>query len=102
MFPPQKSAWRHLLNTVTTKLRLLGPRNDSKGCFREKSLAHAGIRSEYGKDRIGGPPSLLFNGYQGCFPRVKRPKRDAYHSFPTIARVKNVRRYTSTAPYTPS
>jgi hypothetical protein len=31
-------------------------------------------------DRLRGPPSLLFNGYRGSFPGVKRKGREADHS----------------------
>jgi hypothetical protein len=38
----------------------------------------------------GGPPSLLYNGYRGSCPRGKaRPGRDAEHSPPSSAEVKN-------------
>jgi hypothetical protein len=40
-------------------------------------------------DRLWGPPSLLYNGYRGSFPRDKaRPGRDADHS-PSTAEVEN-------------
>jgi hypothetical protein len=41
---------------------------------------------------LGGPPSLLYKGYQGLFPcggRVKRPGREADHSPPSSAEVKD-------------
>jgi hypothetical protein len=34
-------------------------------------------------------PSLLSNGYQGLFPGVKRPGREADHSPPSSVEVKN-------------
>ena len=39
-------------------------------------------------DRLRAPPSL-FNGYRHLFSRVKRPEREAYHSSPSFAKVKN-------------
>jgi hypothetical protein len=37
-----------------------------------------------------GPPSLLYNGHRGSFARGKAlPGRDAYHSPPSSAEVKN-------------
>jgi hypothetical protein len=41
-------------------------------------------------DRLWGPPSLLYNEYQGFFPSgVKRPGREADHSPPSSAEAKN-------------
>jgi hypothetical protein len=40
-------------------------------------------------DWLWSPPSLLFNGYSRLSPRVKRPGREAYHSPPYSAEVKN-------------
>jgi hypothetical protein len=40
--------------------------------------------------RLWGPPSLLYNGYRGSYPRGKaRPGRDADHSPPSSAEVEN-------------
>jgi hypothetical protein len=39
-------------------------------------------------DRLWGPPSLVYNGYLGLFPQVKRQGREAAHSLPTSAEVK--------------
>jgi len=39
-------------------------------------------------DRLWDPPSQLSNGYQGFFPSVNRPGREA-ESFPANAEVKN-------------
>jgi hypothetical protein len=52
-------------------------------------------------DWFWGPPSLLYNGYQGLFPRegVKRAGREADHSPRTSAEVKNPWICTSTPPY---
>lgn len=40
--------------------------------------------------------SLLFNGYRGPFPEVKKPRRDNDHSPPPIVEVKDEYSYTST------
>jgi hypothetical protein len=49
-------------------------------------------------DRLWNPPSLLSNVYYGFFPGVKRPGREADHSVPFSAEVKNVWSCTSTPP----
>ena len=43
---------------------------------------------------------LLINGYAECYQEVNRPRREAFHSFPSIAEVKNdssgvIRTFTS-------
>lgn len=38
--------------------------------------------------RPQGPASVIFNGYQGCFPGAKRQGRDADHSPQSSAEVK--------------
>jgi hypothetical protein len=41
--------------------------------------------------RLWGPPNLLSNGYRGALsPGVKRPGREADHSPPASAEVKNM------------
>jgi hypothetical protein len=52
-------------------------------------------------DHLWGLPSLPSNGYRGWGPSlgVKRPGREADHSPPTSAEVKNVWSYTSTLQY---
>jgi len=52
-------------------------------------------------DRLLGPPTLLSEGYEGLCPGVKRQGREADHSPPFSAEVKNARSYTS-APNTSS
>ena len=49
-------------------------------------------------DWLWAPASLLFSGYLDSFPGVKQPGRDAEHSLPPSAEVKNERSYTSTPP----
>jgi hypothetical protein len=41
-------------------------------------------------DRLWGPPNLLYNGYGGSFPGVKRPRREADHSPPASAEIKKM------------
>jgi hypothetical protein len=57
-----------------------------------------GVRSLAGAKDISsslcvqtGPPSLMYNGYRGSFPRggKARPGRDADHSPPSSAEVEN-------------
>ena len=48
---------------------------------------------------LRSPSSLIFKGYRGYFPRVKRFGRDADHSVPLNGEVKNEWRYTSTPLY---
>lgn len=43
-------------------------------------------------------PRLLFSGYWGSFPLVKRPGQEVDHSLPPIAKVQNVWSYTSSSP----
>jgi hypothetical protein len=44
-------------------------------------------------DRLWGPSSLLSNGYRSFSAAVKRPGREADHSLPSSAEVKNARSY---------
>ena len=53
-------------------------------------------------DQLWGPPSFLFSGYRGSFPRIKRPGREADHSPSSSADGKNKQSYTSTSPYKPA
>jgi hypothetical protein len=48
-------------------------------------------------DRLWGPPRLLFNGYRGSVPAVKRPERDADHS-PSGVEVMNACNYNYVLP----
>jgi hypothetical protein len=56
--------------------------------------------SPHRPDWFWGPPSLLSNGYWVASSlEVKRPGREADHSPPTNAEVKNTWIYASTPPY---
>ena len=48
--------------------------------------------------RLWDPPSLLFIGYQGSFPGVKRSGIDTDYSPPSSGEVKNEWSYTSVTP----
>jgi len=50
-------------------------------------------------DQLWGPPSFLLNGYLGYFPGAKRPGREADHSSPSNAEVKNEWSHASTPLY---
>jgi hypothetical protein len=56
--------------------------------------------SPYFLDRLWGPPNILYNGYRGSFPGVKRPGRETDHSHPASAEVKKMWIYATTPPYT--
>ena len=49
-------------------------------------------------DRLWGPPSLLFNGYHGSSPGLKRPGRDVHNSSLSSAEVENKWSCTSAPP----
>ena len=49
-------------------------------------------------DRLWGLTSLLFHGFRGSFPGVKRPGFEADNSLPSTAEVKSGWGYTSTPP----
>jgi hypothetical protein len=79
--PPGKNTWCPLHR------RLGGPQSRSGHCSEDKnSLLLSGLES---------PIIQLV----AIYPRVERPGREADHSPPHSARVKNVWSYTSTCPY---
>jgi hypothetical protein len=45
--------------------------------------------------KVWGPHGFPFNQHYGCFPRVRRPEREAHQSAPFRADVKNEWSYTS-------
>jgi len=47
-------------------------------------------------DQLWGPPSFLFNGYIGSFPRVQQLEHDVDYSPASGTKVKNKWSYTST------
>ena len=67
-----------------------GPRFESQ---QEREIFFSSSQRPY---RLWGPPSSLFNEYQGLFPL--RPGSEADHSRPPIYKVKNEWSYTSAPP----
>ena len=50
-------------------------------------------------DRLWDPHSLLSSGHRNSFPVLRRSRREANHSLPSNAKVKNESNLTSTPPY---
>jgi len=70
------------------------------GVSRKTGTGHLPNTLKAHPDRVRDPTSLLSNGYRWALsPRAKRPEREADHSTPSSAEVKNVRSYTSTPAY---
>jgi len=73
-----------------------------KRCYKQlrgwsiwgSSLAGARGFSFLHLDLLGEPPSLVFRGYQGSFPGVKRLGLEVQHSSPYAAKVKSDWNYT--------
>ena len=66
-------------------------RDSSVGIVTRLRAGRSGVRrpaSPKLPDWLRAPPSL-FDGYRHFFSRVKRPKREAYHSSPSVTKVKN-------------
>jgi hypothetical protein len=70
-------------------------RDSSVDIATHYGLDGPGIESRWGgeifrtsPDRPWGPPSLLYNGYRGSFPGVKRPGHGVDHPPPSSAEVK--------------
>jgi hypothetical protein len=74
-----------------------GYRLDDRGVGFRVSVGSRIFSSSRSPHRFWGPPSLLFNGYRGLSPEVKRPEREADHSPSTSAEVKKMWIYESTS-----
>jgi hypothetical protein len=84
----------------------VGSRDSSVGIATRYGLEGRGIESRWGEifrtypDRLGGPPSLLYNGYR-VFPGGKGGRVVMLTTPPSSAEVKKELRYTSTHPMGP-
>jgi hypothetical protein len=76
-----------------------GYRLDSQGVRVQDPVGARFFSSICHPDWFWGPPSLLSNGYWGCFPGIKKPGSEDDHSSPTSAEAKKTWIYTSTPPY---
>jgi hypothetical protein len=73
---------------------------DDRGIGVLVAIGSRMFTSPYRSDRLWGPPSLLSNWYRRPFStEIKRQWREADHSSPTSAEVKNTWIYTFTPPY---
>jgi hypothetical protein len=71
-----------------------------------KGLKYLGFNPGRGKrffslhlDQFWEPPSLVFKGYKGSFPGVKRLGLEVQHSSPSAAKVKSDWNYTCSCSY---
>jgi hypothetical protein len=55
---------------------------DDRGVGFRVPLGSRIVSSPRRPDRLWGPPNLLYNGYRGSFPGLKRQRREADHSPP--------------------
>ena len=81
---PNTSSWHSVDSTAGQfEARILAGARD---CLLSKTIQIS----------LWGPPSPLFNGYQGSFPGVKLTRRKVDHYLPSRAEVKDECSYTST------
>jgi hypothetical protein len=72
---------------------------DDRGLIPDRGRGRGFFLQWLRPDRLWGPPSLLYNGYRGSFPRGKAlPRRDADHSPHLVPRLRMSRSYTSSHP----
>jgi hypothetical protein len=70
--------------------RNMEARSEKRGCREKGKLCcKGGEGSAQRLDRFWGAHNLISNGYWGSFPGVKRLDREADHSLPPSAEVKN-------------
>jgi hypothetical protein len=90
---------KYLKNVISVIGIATGYGLDDRGVGVRVPVGSRILSSPRRPDRLWGPPNLLSNGQGGSFPVVKVAGREADHSPPASAKVKNMWICTSPPPY---